>query len=260
MKGEKEKDCLKTSTNNLPHPRYIKLCLNISTTNMISYNNIKFNEIGKEIKEILLNNNIDVTDAEESIDEHIIELLTQHVNKYLEPASSFTSVDCPKCGNAHLESMQTSYTRKIIFKIENLLIKLNITVPRLKCKNCGSTHAVLPDFCVPFKQYSKPAIVEIASEASAKNTQTVANSLDIDEKQVRRFVNVVNNSKDKILLISNIYPDKFKEKIDNTSKLYNIISAIPIDFNEIYFNEFRSIFLYEKNKRKIYMQYHKLSI
>lgn len=227
---------------------------------MITYNQPKFNRICEEFKEILLKNNIDVTDAEELIDEHIIEILTKHVEKYLEPISKFVSVSCPKCGRTHLVPMQSSYTRKIVFKIENLLIKLNITVPRLKCSNCGSTHAVLPSFCVPFKQYSKQAILEIASEASITNTETVANNLNIDEKQVRRFVNLVNNARNNILLISNTYPNQFNKKIDSTSKLSNIISEIPSNIDEIYFEEFRSIFLYEKSKRKIYMQYHKLSL
>lgn len=227
---------------------------------MITYNKPKFNNICEEIKKILLNNNINIKDAEELIDEHIIEILTKYVEKYLEPVSKFISVSCPKCGRTHLVSMQSSYTRKIVFKIENLLIKLNIAVPRLKCSNCGSTHAVLPSFCVPFKQYSKQAILEIASEASITNTETVANNLNIDEKQVRRFVNLVNNARNNILLISNTYPNQFNKKIDSTSKLSNIISEIPSNIDEIYFEEFRSIFLYEKSKRKIYMQYHKLSL
>lgn len=226
---------------------------------MITYNQPKFNKICEEIEKILLKNNIDITNGEEIIDENLIKLLTKHVEKYLEPVSKFVAVACPKCGRTHLVPIQSSYTRKIIFKIENLLIKLNITVPRLKCSNCGSTHAVLPNFCVPFKQYLKQAILEIVSEASSTNTETVASNLNIDEKQVRRFVNIVKNTKNNILLISNKYPDKFNERIYSRSKLHTIISALPTDIDEIYFEEFKSIFLYIKGKRKLYMEYQKLS-
>lgn len=70
--------------------------------------------------------------------------------------------------------MESTYQRNVIFKIENILLKFKICVPRLKCSNCGSTHAVLPSFCVPFKQYSKQAILEIVTETSESSTETLA--------------------------------------------------------------------------------------
>ena len=89
---------------------------------MITYNSIKFNQICDEIEEILINNNIDLKDAEQSIDKNIINNLTAHINNYLEPANKFTHTPCPKCGNIHLSPMQSNYSSNVIFKIENLLI------------------------------------------------------------------------------------------------------------------------------------------
>lgn len=226
---------------------------------MITYISPKFNEICSEIKEILLKNNINLADSEQLLDNNIITQLEQHVAGVLQPVSKFINVPCPKCGKTHLIPMESSYSRKIIFKVENILIKLNITVPRLKCTNCGSTHAVLPSFCVPFKQYSKQAILEIVSEASETSTQTVADNLNIDSKQVRRFVNVFQSFANDTSLIFHMYPNKFHCSIDNDSKLHIIVQSLPYDFDALYFREFRKIYLYIENKRKIYMRTKKLS-
>ena len=93
----------------------------------------------------------------------------------------------------------------------------------MKCFNCGSTHAVLPNFCVPFKQYSKQAILEIVIEADNATTEMVANNLEIEPKQVRRMVNLVKNYKNSILHISKVYQNKFVVNIDVDTNLGKIL-------------------------------------
>ena len=131
----------------------------------------------------------------------------------------------------------------------------------MKCSNCGSTHAVLPNFCVPFKQYSKQAILEIVIEADNSTTEAVANKLEIEPKQVRRMVNLVKSCKNKILHISKVYLSEFVVNINNNNtKLGEIIKILPDIFNELYFKEFGTIFLYVHTKREIYIQIRNLSI
>ena len=227
---------------------------------MITYNSIKFNQICDEIEEILINNNIDLKDAEQSIDKNIINNLTAHINNHLEPASKFTCTHCPKCGYIHLSPMQSSYSRNIIFKIENLLIKVKISVQRLICNNCGSTHSILPSFCVPFKQYSKQAILEIVSQADKTSSQVVADKLNIESKQVRRFIKLFYSFKNDILLLYQMYPNEFNQKFDKAFNASVVISSLSTSFENIFFKEFKKIYLYIKVQRQIYITYEKLSI
>lgn len=227
---------------------------------MITYFLSKFNKINQKIKESLLNNDINIYDCESSIPNNIMEFIQIYISSLLEPAYKFASVPCPKCAKKHLIPMESTYQRNVIFKIENILLKIKIFVPRLKCSNCGSTHAVLPSFCVPFKQYSKQAILEIVTATSESSTESVAEKLNIESKQVRRFVNIVKDSINNISQLSKIYPSKFENYITVNSSLHTIIQALPNDFEELYFKEFRIIFLYKKIKRKIYMEFKKLSI
>ena len=178
---------------------------------MITYNSLKFNNLDKKIAKILINNNINIDDSQAFIDQNIIISIEKYIANCLEPVSNFTDLTCPKCGNKHLVPMQSSYSRNVIFKINNILIKLNITLPRVICNNCASTHSVIPCFCVPFKQYSKQAILEIVSQADKTSTQIVADELDIDSKQIRRFVNLFALFKNDIFLLYQMYPKEFRK-------------------------------------------------
>lgn len=229
---------------------------------MITYNSPKFNKIIEEFTQILKENKVNIFDSEEEIPENIIQIFQNHLANKLESSSSFVSSPCPKCGKKHLSPIQSSYQRNMIFKVSNLLIHLKIPIFRMKCSNCGSTHAVLPNFCVPFKQYSKQAILEIVIEADNSTTEAVANKLEIEPKQVRRMVNLVKSCKNKILHISKVYLSEFVVNINNNNntKLGEIIKILPDIFNELYFKEFGTIFLYVHAKREIYIQIRNLSI
>ena len=226
---------------------------------MITYISSKFNKINEKITQILKENKINIFDSEENIPKDVFKILQDYLVGILEPASSFVSVACPKCGKKHLLPFASTYQRKIIFKVSNLLINLKIPVFRMKCSNCGSTHAVLPSFCVPFKQYSKQAILEIVVEAENSSTEAVANNLEIEAKQVRRMVNIVKKSKNNILQTAIVNPTIFKNKIDINSSISEMITNLPNNFDEMYIKEFETVFLYIHQKRKIYIKLSKLS-
>ena len=191
----------------------------------------------------------------------IINKIQLYISSLLAPSNKFLSTPCPKCGKIHLEPFLSSYQRNIIFRIGNLLIIIKLSIPRVKCSNCNSTHALLPDFCIPLKKYSNQAILSIVSDANKTSTENVAEKLNIDSKQVRRFVNIVRANKNNILLIHHKYLKYFKLQLSSASDITNIISGMPQNINELFFKEFKSIFLYNiKNIRKLYMQYKKLSL
>lgn len=226
---------------------------------MITYNSPKYNNLNKKILEILEFNNIDTLDAETVIPVSVLETIALVVQECLISADKFLTEKCPKCGKTHLKILNSQYPRNIFLKVNNPLIKVKILVPRLICENCGSTHAVLPDFCVPLKRYSKDAIAEIANMAAKDGTENTAATLNIEAKQIRRFVNVVKSFLGNVSVLAH----KLKITLEfiqyQLKELYELLKQIP-NITEKYFEEFRSIFLYEKNRRNLYIEYSKLSI
>lgn len=225
---------------------------------MITYSSPKYNNLSKKIIEILNFNNIDTFDSESIIPQNVLNTITLLVQECVNSSNKFLTEKCPKCGKNHLKLFNSTYSRNVILKINNILIKVKLVVPRLICENCSSTHAVLPDFCVPLKKYSKDAIIEIVNLAIEKGTDEVAATLNIDSKQVRRFINVVRSA------ICNLSVLAYKLKVTmefilyKLKDLYRLIKQIP-NITEKYFEEFRTIFLYEKKRRELYIEYSKLS-
>ena len=225
---------------------------------MITYSSPKYNNLSKKIIEILNFNNIDTFDSESTISENALSTITLLVQECINSSNKFLTEKCPKCGKNHLKLFNSTYSRNVILKINNILIKVKLVVPRLVCENCGSTHAVLPDFCVPLKRYSKDAIIEIVNLAIEKGTEEVAATLNIDSKQVRRFINVVRSAICNLSVLAYQLKVTMEFILYKLKDLYRLIKQIP-NITEKYFEEFRSIFLYEKNKRNLYIEYSKLS-
>lgn len=225
---------------------------------MITYNSPKYNNLKENILEIFDLNKIDTFDAEVVIPQNVLNSITLKVQDCLLPDNKFLDTKCPKCGKAHLKPLLSTYSRYVILKINNILIKVKLVVPRLICENCVSTHAVLPDFCVPLKQYSKDSIIEIAFEANNSSTEETANKLNIDSKQVRRFVNLVKSFTNNLNLLIHILQLKINVLENAFEQLYCLFKQLS-NIAEIYFMHFRTIFLYEKNQRYLYIEYAKLS-
>ena len=225
---------------------------------MITYNSQKYNNFKEKILKILECNNINTLDSEAVISEKLLDTITLQVQECLISTDKFLKEKCPKCGKTHLKPFSSSYYRNVILKINNILIKVKLVVPRVICENCNSTHAVLPDFCVPLKQYSKDAIIEIATEAFATSTEETANTLNIESKQVRRFVNLVNSFVPNLSLLMHILQLKIDILENILNKLYSLLKQLP-NITQIYFEHFKTIFLFSENKRYLYIEYAKLS-
>ena len=202
---------------------------------MITYKSNKFNDIIEKITEVLRSNNININDSEQNVPENITNELQLYISSLLAPSSQFVSTPCPKCGKVHLEPFLSFYQRNVIFRIGNLLVNIKLSIPRVKCCNCGSTHALLPDFCVPLKRYSNQAIISIATEASITSTEIVAEKLNIDSKQVRRCVNIIKSNINNILLLYHKCMEYFKSKIFSNSSIADILYSMPQNFVELFF-------------------------
>ena len=81
--------------------------------------------------------------------------------KYLE--SDFNSVyGCPECGFTGMLHRHGNYLRNLMEINENFNVCINsVGILRVFCPKCGTTHAVIPDFIIPYKQVSFNLIMKI---------------------------------------------------------------------------------------------------
>ena len=71
-----------------------------------------------------------------------------------------TNECCPSCHAKGMCEFYASYERNIIDIVNGKVIYDRLVIQRVIC-SCGHTHAILPDFIVPYRQYSLPFILKI---------------------------------------------------------------------------------------------------
>lgn len=85
-----------------------------------------------------------------------IEKYQRYYNKLVKTAISSGSIECPDC-HSHDWSIHAYYKRSVdIFKRSH-----KITITRIKCNECGKTHAILIEDMVPYSIVDYDLIVHV---------------------------------------------------------------------------------------------------
>ena len=84
---------------------------------MLSYSSVKINIICNFFKKTLKSFKININKCGQIIDEKIIRRLEDYLASLQVAPEKFVKTPCPKCGECHLEVMDVTYDRNIIFRI-----------------------------------------------------------------------------------------------------------------------------------------------
>ena len=61
---------------------------------------------------------------------------------------------CPRCGRRGDFTSHGSYRRNLVKLMLGIPVETVITIKRVKCRSCVTTHAIIPQDVVPYRQYS----------------------------------------------------------------------------------------------------------
>ena len=120
-------------------------------------------------------------------------------------------LECPYCESTELVRWG-SYTRNINYIWNNTILYETIDIKRVRCKDCGHTHALIPSFIVPYKVNTLDTILACTS---FDNT-TVSFSFDtisLINKQFNKFLPYLKtmfNNMDKFQIIYELKQNIFK--------------------------------------------------
>ena len=95
-------------------------------------------------------------------------------------------IRCPSCHHAGNMVIHGYYHRWA----KSFQNTFRLRIRRLKCRECGKTHAILPSSLVPYCQVSTDAQIQIARKVEEKTPPDVliAPESDIDENNVKSVV------------------------------------------------------------------------
>ena len=77
---------------------------------------------------------------------------------------------CPVCGSRGNCRIHAYYGRHLVDFVHGRHIRHEVSILRLACTGCGSTHAVIPDFIIPYSSYGLLFVLRLLAEAFRGST------------------------------------------------------------------------------------------
>ena len=122
---------------------------------------------------------------------------------------------CPFCNAKGQCRVYASYERFIIDFSDDQVIYDSLVIKRVIC-SCVHTHAVLPDFIVPYRQYSLPFILHVLMlyYTHSMTLEKIQDIFSVSPELLRRWRNVFGKHKDLWLGIVQSRSISFKVFLD----------------------------------------------
>lgn len=153
--------------------------------------------------------------------------ISEKINIY-EQTINFSGLKCI-CGNRDFD-IHGSYVRNVV-DVEDEYI---INIKRVKCRRCHKTHALIPDFLMPYYQSVADKIVECVSKMIEENKSTVEveklknvirQKLNQWRKRYYKLKNIIRETFSRIIKIKEFYDSENRIKVYHN---YNIKYLIQV--------------------------------
>lgn len=137
---------------------------------------------------------------------------------------------CPKCGSVGLFHNHATYDRYLFNNSEEI-----ITIQRIRCEVCESTHALLPDIIVPYRYFSSPFILKLFDLylKESLSISKISSALNISFQAVESLINCYTKFHEERMKIIN----------------HNLSRILDRDFMIDYFHMFFFFFMQRIPKR-----------
>ena len=99
---------------------------------------------------------------------------------------------CPVCGSSGNLQVHCYYKRYLTDFTGGKSVRHEVTVLRCTCDSCGSTHAILPDFIIPYCSYSLFFILRVLGEyfMHLYTVEKLCERFSITSRQLYKWLNL----------------------------------------------------------------------
>ncbi len=115
-----------------------------------------------------------------------------------------TGFECPNC-KSHEFNYYGSYKRFLIVLIGEEETELCVKIKRIRCKGCGKTHAVIPDFIIPYKVYGFNIVNKVMylKINNIKTNKEIEEKYGVSRQLIRVWLKEIEMIKTKIITMVN---------------------------------------------------------
>lgn len=170
--------------------------------------------------------------------------MLQYIQSYMDNNFNIHLLKCPHCSAKGNFKLYSSYTRNIQFLVNDKVANFCVTVNRVKCESCNSTHAILPSFIIPYKIASTTLLASIVSNTMTKSVLTVAKKFNISYELIYMYISLVRSFFSNVSIMNNMY--NYSKEFNEDYFLTNILDFVSDDFLIQYYNFHQITFLMTK--------------
>ena len=175
-----------------------------------------------------------------------------YIQELILETDSYKNVACPFCNAKNSFVKYGTYTRSLNVLIKDELVKFNdLFVQRVICKSCNHTHALLPNFIIPYKQTTVFSITEIVQRAVKSSAYAISNTLNISTQFIYNLILLISSFYSSFKILNN------KKQYENTQSLnekyfiLNCVSLSTFDKRADYFKMFFWILFMTKFRNNV---------
>lgn len=116
--------------------------------------------------------------------------------------ANVTGFICPCCKNKEFV-YYGSYKRYLKIEQNGKIEEFEVKIKRIKCKSCNKTHAVIPDFIIPYKLctlklINKVIYLKISNE---KTNKEIEEEYEVSRQLIRKWIKEFERMKSKVMLL-----------------------------------------------------------
>lgn len=115
--------------------------------------------------------------------------INEKVQRKLMESLDLLDLTCAFCNTKGLLEKHGTYQRWVIERDRGEVVKTLLTIRRVQCTECGTTHAILNIFLIPYEQHSLLFILKALAEyyVGRKSVSRICIDYDISERTFRKW-------------------------------------------------------------------------
>lgn len=166
----------------------------------------------------------------------------QEKNSYIQALMpDITDIDrnvCPCCHAKNKLIKYGTYERNLSILLDNEVENYRIYIQRVICTSCNHTHALLPNFIVPYKIMAIFSIAQIVKRATISSVYKLAETINLSVQMIYTYIAIVLAFFNDFKILNNskqyFSSQNFNEKYFVTNCISLSTSNFRLDFFEFY--------------------------
>lgn len=142
---------------------------------------------------------------------------------------------CPCCHAKNKLIKYGKYERNISILVDDNVENYRVSVQRVICNSCNHTHALLPNFIVPYKIMALFSIAQIVQRASISSAYKLAEAINLSVQMIYTYIAIVLAFFDDFRILNN---SKEYYSAQNFNEKYFLINCINLSQSNYRFDFF----------------------